>query len=48
MTTMQDNPYAKMPRQMAVTAEAARFVETVQFENILCARWFGIDCFRLR
>ena len=31
---MQNNPHAKVPEKMAVTAAAADFVETVQFEDI--------------
>lgn len=31
---MQNNPYASIPKNMAVTAAAANFVETVQFEDI--------------
>ena len=32
--TMQDNPYASVPEDMAVTAAAATFVETVTFEDV--------------
>jgi len=31
---MLNNPYAKVPEKMAVTAAAAEFVETVQYEDI--------------
>jgi len=31
---MQDNPYASVPENMAVTAAAAAFVETVTFEDL--------------
>lgn len=31
---MQDNPYARVPKNMAVTEAAAKFVETVAFEDI--------------
>jgi 2-methylcitrate dehydratase PrpD len=34
VSTMQDNPYASFPEDMAVTAAAASFVETVTFDDL--------------
>lgn len=31
---MQDNPYASIPKDMEVTSQAVKFVETVEFEDI--------------
>ena len=42
---MQDNPFASVPEDMAVTAAAAAFVETVTFEDVPgSAIHFGTRC----